>query len=1306
MPRIFSFWAISSLLLLDISGRGAIAADPADHYPSLNLVPWPKSVQVGEGRMNLSAESRIVAGAGELRPLAEVLSGEIAVLTDLKLKVVVGDAHPGDIVLRIDKAIRADESILAVRDRQVVRTAEVAHTVTIGNAAVVEGCNYQAVAEGSATVLQALGMVQGRVSLPHLTIKDWPHADFCAMMVDVGRQNHPIEMLKKMVEVCRFYKVRYLQLHLTDDQGWTFPSTKFPTLGSKNHGAHGGVAPKVYTLEELKQLVAFGDARGVTLVPEMEVPGHSGAALRSLPEVFDAIDPKTGQPVGMGCMNMSNEAIYPALDIIIGEMCDVFKSSPYFHIGSDEVSMGRVTLHSGFKAFMEKHHLKSDDELARHFIAQVNEIVKKHGRKAIKWEGLANEASKDIIVMCWDNNNNSAAPLIARGYSTITCPWGLGVPWEEWNMYICNGSRLKKGDSVLGSVLVAWEQPPEIHLLGVRSVASRQERTWGPDNRVTEQGFASRFQALDAAVGKLVDRPARLKMPATFSASAGTSDFLDPVFAFDGKDATFYKSGKAPAAGDHFTLVLEGPKSVYGIEALTGSNGKGMLDGGELQVSADGMAFKTVAVLRGGSAKAILDENRIRAVRLLAKTQQTEPLVVREIKLQLLVETSGTVTDPATTIGEGNVAVLKGDTTFAYPINDCQVPVTNKGFTLTLHSGGGNACSYGGPIGGMGKVEIHMGGRDGGFRNSPFVLIGKSSNSFQGTWYVKTGRLVLAKEAGAQALGGTIVVGGQGDNDCICWNGSDQIEDSASIRLLDSPKGAAHLNLNGFGETIGSLTMDSHTKILTDGPAGAGVLAVGKLEVEGKRIPDGVWTASSFKWIQGSGYVLVGESKRIDVSGTIDDPVKSIGFQNIAVLRDAATVKLAQGHCAVPFDTRAFPLTLVSQGAPARSDGFIAGRGMVQIDAAGSGSGHREPLELGGNAANSYKGPTILTRGVLKLNKSSGAIAIPGNLTLGGSTPENAGDGVIWGADGQLSTSSVVTLQGDRPCFLDLAGHKAVAARLSLSSAAAIQTGVGGELKVNQLHIDGKRMADGKFTGPLPWLKGTGSVTVDARVDVAGRTGDCNAAIGPGNIANLTGNFDILYPVSDCSNDIITNGHRVTFDSGDGNAMCCNGTISGTGDVVLLMGPSYTGFKDAPLRIAGTKPNTTTGTFYVRKGRVQLEKTEGIDAISGNVVVGGQGFNDCLFWANSNQIKDSASITLIGAGKNGAGYLHLNGCSERVASLTMIAGSIVKTDSAKGVGGVLTLKSLTVDGIKKAAGTYTSTTEKWIEGKGKVVVGP
>jgi hexosaminidase len=386
----------------------ATAVDPADAHPDLHLIPWPKSLQLGTGHMGITAESRIVANVDQLRPLAEVLSSEIAKLTGLRLRVAPGNGQAGDIVLKINQSIKADEQILVLRNREPVRTTDGAHTIKINEQAVVEGFDYRATAEGTSTILQLLSKAEGGFRVPKVTIKDWPHADYCGVLLDVARQDHSLDDIKKVVQICRLYKARYLQLHLTDDQGWTFPSTKYPKLGSRNYGAHGGIAPRVYNLDELKALVADADARGVTLVPEMEVPGHSGAASRAIPEIFDAINPQSKQPVGMGCMNMSNDDIYPALDTIIGEMCDVFRSSPYFHIGSDEVTSGRLSLHPGYKAFMAKHGLKDDHQLADHFVASVCAMVKKRGKKAIKWEGLANTATKDVIIMGWELNSTVA----------------------------------------------------------------------------------------------------------------------------------------------------------------------------------------------------------------------------------------------------------------------------------------------------------------------------------------------------------------------------------------------------------------------------------------------------------------------------------------------------------------------------------------------------------------------------------------------------------------------------------------------------------------------------------------------------------------------------------------------------------------------------------------------------------------------------------------------------------------------------------------------------------------------------------
>jgi hypothetical protein len=126
----------------------------------------------------------------------------------------------------------------------------------------------------------------------------------------------------------------------------------------------------------------------------------------------------------------------------------------------------------------------------------------------------------------------------------------------------------------------------------------------------------------------------------------------------------------------------------------------------------------------------------------------------------------------------------------------------------------------------------------------------------------------------------------------------------------------------------------------------------------------------------------------------------------------------------------------------------------------------------------------------------------------------------------------------------------------------------------------------------------------------------------------------------------------------------------------------------------------------VAKGRVQLQKPEGVDAIAGNVTVGGQGYNDCLRWEHTEQINDAATITLIQSPDYGAAYLDLNGCTETVAALRMTAQNKVKTDSPAGKPGLLRVRSLTVGNTSQKPGTYSAANAPWIEGRGKVVVRP
>ncbi len=574
-------------------------------------------------------------------------------------------------------------------------------------------------------------------------------------------------------------------------------------------------------------------------------------------------------------MNIANEKLYPVLDTLIGEMCDVFRSSPYFHIGTDECQTNGLPVHAGFKAFLARHGLKNEDEVCGYFINAVNAMVAKRGKKTIKWEGVGDEACKDAICMCWVGNNRTAERLAHDGFTVITCPWNLGVPWPQWSMYVCNGSLLKPSDPVLGATTVMWEQTPTRHLASARrGLPERQERTWGPDNRFTEQGFARCWNGADALAAKLAGLSGP-KLPATVASSLPGLGLVDAVRAFDnpqsswqedGGTATWFESCRPPTAGDNLTVTFDRPRAVYELAVATGHDRRGRLGQGELQTSADGQAFKTVAQFQDGNARAVVEDAAVKAVRIQCTAAQAGDMIVDDINLRLMRLISGTVNN-VSTIGDGNYAVCTADATVPN-IGQCSVNFVNKGNLLTLGTGGGNTSSLSGVLSGSGTVEFQAGPGHGGFRDSPLTLAGEQPNTLAGTYHVKQGRVGLGKRDGVAALAGRIIVGGQGTNDGLFWTANDQIDDSASVKLLDSPHGGAYLDLNGHREKFSSLTMAAHTRVITDG----GILRVRRLAVEGREVPAGIYTGGE-PWCQGSGMVLVGDAARARHFGQCDRDV-------------------------------------------------------------------------------------------------------------------------------------------------------------------------------------------------------------------------------------------------------------------------------------------------------------------------------------------------------------------------------------------------------------------------------------------------
>jgi hexosaminidase len=483
-----------------------LRADPAQ----LKLVPWPMRGTAGKDCIALGPATRIVAASPELAPLATLLADEMVRLTQQALPVAPGPATAQDICLKLNPTLAFDDDPYLKLDPGLTGLGQ---RITVSPAGIlVEGTTYQAAAMASVTLLQSLQQeAGGPLRLPRMLLEDKPGSQYCGVMLDVARQWHPIEYLYEVVDLCRLYKVRFLQFHFTDDQGYRLPSQAYPKIPTP--GAS-------YTLREMQDFIAYADARGVTVVPEIELPGHSSALQGAMPEVFGAKNPATGKFDSLGVINIANEAIYPVLDTLIGEACALFKSSPYFHMGADETQFGAFFGHPAVKAQLAELNSKgvNSEQVFAHFINRVNAIVKKHGKRTICWEGFgSNEpVDKDVIVMAWHGSSYPPQALLAAGYPVINVPWTPSVNWSsrqnyEWNKWLLNlneqsqSRQFESNPQVIGGQMVLWEQGPNVAIPTLRDkVPARQERLYSPWAGRSFEDYFARFAHTDAMLEKLL----------------------------------------------------------------------------------------------------------------------------------------------------------------------------------------------------------------------------------------------------------------------------------------------------------------------------------------------------------------------------------------------------------------------------------------------------------------------------------------------------------------------------------------------------------------------------------------------------------------------------------------------------------------------------------------------------------------------------------------------------------------------------------------------------------------------------------
>ena len=502
---------------------------------TISLLPTPKEIKVSGGELELTGSARIVAASKEMVPLAAVLSGEIQNLTALKLATAEGQSQRGDIVLKIDPSLTDAEA------------RHWPHTLTIADDVQAAGGDYNAVAMATSSLLQLLQVKGQSVTLPKLTLSDSSAAEYPGVMLDVARQNNTPADVRDCVNLLRLYKVRYLHLHLNDQESFVFPSKVQPKLGASNRSAHGGPTCVRWDRDELLAAIQYADQRGVALVPELETVFHSASMQRDMPDVYGTL----------GVLDMGSDKMYSdGLDPLIAEMCGAFKSSPFFHIGCDEAGIGGVMAQPKTKDYMAKYNLKDANELYMFHINRLDKVIKAQGKRTIVWQDCPLPAdNKDVICMVWhiDWNHGATPNLIKSGRPTIQVTWTPSCGWPVKALYRWRpfDDQVKPGRLAMGSQLVLWEQNGSVAVPFLRQkMPGRQQFTHSPDSTIRYEEFAQNLAHTDSlldplSTGIAVTETGLSQSVAQWLQEGGTGNTPDYTFA---KDLTLsFKSNVAGA---------------------------------------------------------------------------------------------------------------------------------------------------------------------------------------------------------------------------------------------------------------------------------------------------------------------------------------------------------------------------------------------------------------------------------------------------------------------------------------------------------------------------------------------------------------------------------------------------------------------------------------------------------------------------------------------------------------------------------------------------------------------------------------
>jgi len=375
-----------------------------------NLMPLPAVVQSESGRLAIDSSFRFaVAGYSDDR----LLAGLARMLKRLEGRTVVG--FPREPLTDEGSAALVIQTLGPGRDIPAVDENESYRLEVTAKQARLIAPTVVGALRGMETLLQLVESDRNGYYLPAVTIQDQPRFPWRGLLIDVGRHYEPMEVLKRNLDAMAAVKLNVLHWHLSEDQGFRVESKKFPKLHLM--GSDG----LYYTQDQVREIITYARARGIRVVPEFDIPGHSTSWLVGYPELGSAPGPyaiERGAGIFEPALDPTREQVYKFLDTFFGEMATLFPDA-YMHIGGDENKGKQWDRNPSIQAFMKEKGIKDNPALQAYFNQRLLKILQKHGKKMIGWdEVLQPELPKDVVIHSW-RGPASLAEAAKKGYDGI-----------------------------------------------------------------------------------------------------------------------------------------------------------------------------------------------------------------------------------------------------------------------------------------------------------------------------------------------------------------------------------------------------------------------------------------------------------------------------------------------------------------------------------------------------------------------------------------------------------------------------------------------------------------------------------------------------------------------------------------------------------------------------------------------------------------------------------------------------------------------------------------------------------------------